>query len=590
MKVLLTAVNAKYIHSNPAVYSLRAYAADWKEHIEIAEYTINNRTEAILADLFQRKPEVIAFSCYIWNWRVIQELLTELPKVLPDTEIWLGGPEVSYDAQKILVQYPGLRGIMIGEGEKTFRELMEYYCTADISKQGNGKAEGAAKAAGVMAQEAQKKASDPLEKIRGLYLPGTGFTGERELTELDSIPFFYQEMHDETETFANRIIYYESSRGCPFGCSYCLSSIDKSVRLRSLEKVKKELGFFLERKVPQVKFVDRTFNCTHEHAMGIWKYLLENDNGVTNFHFEVSADILTEEELELLGRMRPGLVQLEIGVQSTNPETIREIRRRMNLEQLRRVVERLHAGKNIHIHLDLIAGLPYEDYDTFVRSFDEVYKMEPEQLQLGFLKVLKGSYMHEKTGDYGIYYRSNPPYEVLYSRWLSYGEVLRLKQVEEMVELYYNSGQFYHTLKQLENAFESPFRLYERLAAYYEDKGYFVNSPARSYRYDVLLEFAVLADQKREALYRELLTYDMYLREKCKSRPGFARDLTPYREELRRHQTDKREHVEVFYYPVWKSAPEQTEMSQKGPWYVRFDYEHRNPLNHAAAVRIEMIV
>lgn len=590
MKVLLTAVNAKYIHSNPAVYSLRAYATDWKEHIEIAEYTINNRTEAILADLFQRKPEVIAFSCYIWNWRVIQELLTELPKVLPDTEIWLGGPEVSYDAQKILVQYSGLRGIMIGEGEKTFRELMEYYCTADISKQGNGKAERAAKTAGVMAQEAQKKASDPLEKIRGLYLPGTGFTGERELTELDSIPFFYQEMHDETETFANRIIYYESSRGCPFGCSYCLSSIDKSVRLRSLEKVKRELGFFLERKVPQVKFVDRTFNCNHEHAMGIWKYLLENDNGVTNFHFEVSADILTEEELELLGRMRPGLVQLEIGVQSTNPETIREIRRRMNLERLRRVVERLHAGKNIHIHLDLIAGLPYEDYDTFVRSFDEVYKMEPEQLQLGFLKVLKGSYMHEKTGDYGIYYRSNPPYEVLYSRWLSYGEVLRLKQVEEMVELYYNSGQFYHTLKQLENAFESPFRLYERLAAYYEDKGYFVNSPARSYRYDVLLEFAVLADQKREALYRELLTYDMYLREKCKSRPGFARDLTPYREELRRHQTDKREHVEVFYYPVWKSAPEQTEMSQKGPWYVRFDYEHRNPLNHAAAVRIEMIV
>lgn len=590
MKVLLAAVNAKYIHSNPAVYSLRAYAADWKEHIEIAEYTINNRTEAILADLFQRKPEVIAFSCYIWNWRVIQELLTDLPKVLPDTEIWLGGPEVSYDAQKILVQYPGLRGIMIGEGEKTFRELMEYYCTEDISKQGNGKAEGAAKAAGVMAQDAQKKASDPLEKIRGLCLPGTGFTGERELTELDSIPFFYQEMYDETEIFANRIIYYESSRGCPFGCSYCLSSIDKSVRLRSLEKVKGELGFFLERKVPQVKFVDRTFNCNHEHAMGIWKYLLKNDNGVTNFHFEVSADILTEEELELLGRMRPGLVQLEIGVQSTNPETIREIRRRMNLEQLRRVVERLHAGKNIHIHLDLIAGLPYEDYDTFVRSFDEVYKMEPEQLQLGFLKVLKGSYMHEKTGDYGIYYRSNPPYEVLYSRWLSYGEVLRLKQVEEMVELYYNSGQFYHTLKQLENAFESPFRLYERLAAYYEDKGYFVNSPARSYRYDVLLEFAVLADQKREALYRELLTYDMYLREKCKSRPGFARDLTPYREELRRHQTDKREHVEVFYYPVWESAPEQTEMSQKGPWYVRFDYEHRNPLNHAASVRIEMIV
>ena len=521
MKVLLTAVNAKYIHSNPAVYSLRAYAAEYKGCIEIAEYTINNKTEAILADLYQRRPEVIAFSCYIWNWNIIQEILMELPKILPETDIWLGGPEVSYNAQEILEHYPHLKGIMVGEGEQTFLELMRYYCRAEATNEEKP-----------MVCKTVPDA-DSLTQIKGLCLTESGFTGERELTDINSIPFFYEEDSGEMESFSNRIVYYESSRGCPFRCSYCLSSIDKRVRLRSLDKVKRELQFFMDRKVPQVKFVDRTFNCNHEHALGIWKYIKEHDNGVTNFHFEVSADILNEEELTVLSEMRPGLVQLEIGVQSTNSETIKEIRRTMDLDKLRNIVERIHGGKNIHIHLDLIAGLPYEDYDTFVRSFNEVYNMEPEQLQLGFLKVLKGSYMHEKTGDYGIYYRSNPPYEVLYSKWLSYEEVLRLKQVEEMVELYYNSGQFRHTLRILQNAFESPFRLYEKLAEYYEENGYFVNSPARSYRYDVLLAFAIFVDKEREALYRELLTYDMYLREKCKSRPGFARDLLPYKEEIR---------------------------------------------------------
>lgn len=570
MKFLLTAINAKYIHSNPAVYSLWAYAAELKEHIEIAEYTINHKIEAILADLFQRKPEVIAFSCYIWNWQIVQELLLELPKILPDTKIWLGGPEVSYDAQDILARYPQLSGIMVGEGEQTFLELLRCYCRAESEQR-------------IMEMEVNES---NLRHIKGLCLPQYGLTGERELTDINSIPFFYQELAGELDGFSNRIIYYESSRGCPFRCSYCLSSIDKKVRLRSLDKVKRELRFFLDRKVPQVKFVDRTFNCDHEHAMAIWRYLMENDNGVTNFHFEVSADILNEEELELLQGMRPGLVQLEIGVQSTNPQTIEEIRRRMDMGRLRQIVGRLHAGGNIHIHLDLIAGLPYEDYDTFVRSFDEVYRMEPEQLQLGFLKVLKGSYMHEKAGDYGIYYRSHPPYEVLYSRWLSYEEVLRLKRVEEMVELYYNSGQFRHTLKLLERAFASPFRLYERLAEHYEEKGYFINTPARSYRYDVLLDFALRMDSGNEELYRELLTYDMYLREKCKSRPAFARDLTPYKEVLRSLQKDKKEHVEVFYYPVWEMQAERLSVRSESPRYVRFDYERRSPLDHAATVTI----
>lgn len=555
MKLLLTAVNAKYIHSNPAVYSLWAYAAEFGKQIEIAEYTINNKTEAILADLFKQSPEVIAFSCYIWNWSIIQELLTELPKILPHTELWLGGPEVSYDAPAVLEKYPQLSGIMVGEGEETFLELMHYYCFHDRE----------------------------LTDVSGICLPKIGMTGERALTDLDKIPFFYE----ETDSFKNRILYYESSRGCPYRCSYCLSSIDKRVRLRSLEKVKKELQFFLDHRVPQVKFVDRTFNCNHEHACGIWQYLLENDNGVTNFHFEISADLLTEEELCILQQMRPGLVQLEIGVQTTNPDTLREIRRRTDLLRLKKAVERIRAGNNIHVHLDLIAGLPYENYDSFVMSFDRVYAMEPDQLQLGFLKVLKGSYMHEKAEEYGINYRSVPPYEVLYSRWISYEEILRLKRVEEMVELYYNSCQFRHTLKVLETAFEHPFRLYDRLAAYYEENGYFLNSPARAYRYDVLLAFALENDAERAEIYRETLTYDMYLREKCKSRPVFAADLTPYRKELQHFERDKKEHIDVFFYPVWEMDAAKITQRRERPAFVRFCYEKRNPLSHDAEVTVE---
>ena len=566
MKLLLVAINAKYIHSNLAVYSLRAYAEKFQESIEIGEYTINNRSETILADIYRRNPQVIAFSCYIWNWTTVQELLEELPKVMPGRDIWLGGPEVSYEGEKILKKYPHLTGIMTGEGEQTFRELMQYYCLHDRE----------------------------LTDVSGLYLPGKGLTGPREAMDLDEIPFYYR----EPELFANRILYYESSRGCPYRCSYCLSSIDKKVRLRSFDKVKAELDIFLKYKVPQVKFVDRTFNCNHEHALQIWNYLLENDNGITNFHFEISAHILTQEELSVLEKMRPGYVQLEIGVQSVNPETIREIRRTTDLDRLKWAIRKIREGRNIHIHLDLIAGLPYENYDSFVISFNTVYGMEPNQLQLGFLKVLKGSYLHEKILDYGIYYRSIPPYEVLYSKWLSYKAVLRLKRVEEMVELYYNSCQFRHTLQILVRAFESPFRLYERLADFYEEKGYFVHSPSRVKKYEVLLEFACLTDPEKEALYRELLTYDIYLREKCKSRPSFARDLAPYREELRRRERDKKEHIDVFFYPVWDmerlqevemtetaEAVEGIEKPRELPVFVQFSYEKRDPLSREAEVK-----
>lgn len=587
MKFLLTAVNAKYIHSNPAVYSLKAYAGEeFKEVIEIAEYTINQRMETILEGIFERSPDVIGFSCYIWNWELIQELMEELPKVLPEVPVWLGGPEVSYNAEEIMKKYPRLTGIMIGEGEQTFRELVRYY-----------------------AQESKSKA---LNEIEGLMLPG-GRTKERGLTDMNSLPFLYGDM----EAFQNRIIYYESSRGCPYRCSYCLSAIDKKVRLRDLGTVKRELQFFLDHKTAQVKFIDRTFNCDHEHAMEIWRYIMEHDNGITNFHFEIEGDILTEDEIGLLNQMRPGLVQLEIGVQSTNSDTLKEINRFTDFAHLKEVVGKIRSRGNVHLHLDLIAGLPFEDYNSFMHSFNEVYRLGPDQLQLGFLKVLKGSPMQERAGEYGILHTKRPPYEILCSKWLSYRDVLRLKRIEEMVEIYYNSNQFMHTLSFLVLAFPHPFAMFERLAQYYRENGYFTNSPSRTYRYEILLQFAGYADQGKEGLYKELLLFDMYLRENLKSRPSFAAEIeegekrcirefygkeetTPvYLKEYAGYsarQISKMTHMEPFYYPVWMNgeaikeyisvAPIPKEGNSGKRKLVLFDYKKKNPIHADAAVYI----
>ena len=589
MKFLLAVVNAKYIHSNPAIYSLRAYSvqkdSELEKHIELAEYTINQPFQDILADIYARMPDCVAFSCYIWNIGMVKDIVRELAKILPETRIWLGGPEVSYNAEELLEEMPFITGIMVGEGEVTFHELLMFY------RQGG------------------PEDIRGLEQTDGIVFRKRGQEGicrtrDRALTDISRLPFFYNEA--DIGDFHNRILYYESSRGCPYRCSYCLSSIDKTVRLRRLELVEKELQFFLEKKVPQVKFVDRTFNCNHSHAMGIWRFIKEQDNGITNFHFEISADILTEEEITLLQSLRPGLVQLEIGVQSTNPVTIREIRRRMDWERLRRIVAALQEKDNIHLHLELIAGLPYEDSASFRNSFNEVYACRPEQLQLGFLKVLKGSYMHEKASEYEIHYTDKPPYEVLFTKWLPYSQVLKLKRVEEMVELYYNSSQFAHTLPVLEKAFPDPFRLYEQLAEYYETKGYFVNNPARAYRYQVLLDFALSADPDNMTLYRQLLTLDMYLRENLKSRPAFALPLREqqeakekingfYRREecspsfLKEYVEDgynarqmaRMTHIECFTLPVWEKENPQGN-GGGAVYYLLFDYRKRNPLNQEA--------
>lgn len=571
MKYLLAAINAKYIHSNLGVYSLKRYAEEKLAaaggiRIELGEYTINHQMERILQDIYKRSPDVVGFSCYIWNILYVKELVRNLKKVMPGVRIWLGGPEVSYDAEKVLSELPEAELVMLGEGEETFRQLVEL-----------------AERTGADERELQWKKS--LASIRGItYRTEEGnlcTTGPAPLMNLDELPFSYENL----EGLEHRIIYYESSRGCPFSCSYCLSSIDKKVRFRSPELVKKELGFFLERKVPQVKFVDRTFNCKKNHSMEIWRYLLEHDNGVTNFHFEVSADLLDEEELALIGQMRPGLIQLEIGVQTTYPETIAEIRRRMDLEKLAANVAAVNERKNVHQHLDLIAGLPFETLERFQQSFDDVYRMEPEQLQLGFLKVLKGSYMAEMAKTYGIKYQSQPPYEVLSTRWLSYGDLILLKGVEEMVEVYYNSGQFRAVIKKLETEFASPFSLYESLARYYEEKGLTGISHNRLARYEILYDFIrelPAGEGRRSETYRDLLMYDLYLRENVKSRPSFAGDLTSCKEQVK--QFFIKEAAEPLYLRGYEGydSRQLAKMAHLEPMgdgsYVLFDYKNRDAM------------
>ena len=539
MKILLAACNAKYIHSNPAVYDLRAFASEYKEHILLGEYTINQTKDEILKEIYRSGAEVVCFSCYIWNISFVRELIFDLKKILPGTAFWVGGPEVSFDAENFLKEMPQVTGVMVGEGEETFLELARYY----IEKKGT------------------------LADIRGIAFRENGeifHNGWRKVMDLSRVPFAYE----QTEDFANRIIYYESSRGCPFSCSYCLSSIDKKLRFRNLELVKKELQFFLDKKVPQVKFVDRTFNCKHDHAMEIWKYILEHDNGVTNFHFEISADLLREEELELMSRMRPGLIQLEIGVQSTNPDTIRAIHRNMDLKKLEASVARVKSFGNIHQHLDLIAGLPCEDYESFRRSFEQVYRMKPDQLQLGFLKVLKGSSMYHEAQKYEILYKEKEPYEV--TAWLSYEDILKLKMVESMVEVYYNSGQFRKTLSWIETFYQEMFSFYESLGAYYEEKGYEEISHSRLRRYEILLEFLKEKTQLPVNTASQYMVYDLYLREKLKKRPAFAMDQKPYEASVRNYRKankiPKTAHIEVFGDG---SA-------------VLFDYEARDPLTNNA--------
>lgn len=570
MKIVLAALNAKFIHSCLAVYSLKANAAEYKNDIDIEEYTINQKTDDIVRRLYGLRPEVLAFSCYIWNIEQTMRVVRDIRQLLPATRIWLGGPEAFYNAKNLMAQNAEIDGIMLGEGEAVFLDVLRIY---------DGK-------------------GSTFRETKGICFRQDGkvfHTGQREPLELDSLEFACEDI----EPFQNRIIYYESSRGCPFSCSYCLSSIDKKLRFRSMEKIKMELGFFMRLAVPQVKFVDRTFNANKNHAAEIWRYLQEHDNGITNFHFEISADRLNEEQLLILSKMRKGQVQLETGVQTTNPRTLQEIDRKMDLDKVKEATGKIRSYGNIHQHLDLIAGLPYEDYRSFADSFDEIYRLAPDMLQLGFLKVLKGTKMHDNSVNYGIISQSAPPYEVQQTRWISYDEINKLKEVEEALEIYYNSGQFSHSIRGLERVFARPFDMYLRLGSKIREKGP-DKKHARSDYYDLFLQTAVEMDPKKEVIYRELLTLDLYIREKMKSRPALAVDRDPFKEQIKEIYRDREKiepylkgyesydtkqiarmtHIEVFGRDIFKYA--ETAEDDKAQTWILFDYLNKDKISGIA--------
>lgn len=549
-KVLLVAVNAKYIHSNLAVHCLRKYAEIYDSNIEIAEYTINQYTEYIFKDIYKRRPDVIVFSCYIWNIEHVGCIIRNLRKVMKSAEIWVGGPEVSYRAEDFLREYPEVNGVMAGEGEKIFLKMMKRWIENKIE----------------------------LNNIKGIIYRDkeTIITNPHEcIMDLSDLPFPYDNMNK----FKNKIIYYESSRGCPYSCSYCLSSVDKKLRFRNLDLVKKELKIFIDNKIPQVKFVDRTFNCNKAHAMEIWRFIKDNDNGITNFHFEISADLIGEEELELFKSMRLGLIQLEIGVQSTNSDTIREIDRVMNLDKLTYVVNKINSFGNIHQHLDLIAGLPYEDYNSFIKSFNDVYAMHPEQLQLGFLKVLSGAKIQENAKEYGLVYTSEPPYEVLSTKWLSFDDILKLKNIEEMVELFYNSRQFTNALTLLENKYNSPYEMFEDIGKFYESHKLHEVKHNRIQNYEILYKYIKNKFEDYE-IFEQLMILDIYLRENIKSRPLFIKgqDKDNLRKYYHEYKSEgKMIHIEELSINISEWFENKKIVQEKQ--IVLFDYSKKNPIN-----------
>lgn len=560
-KVILAALNAKYIHSNLALrYLSRFQNNNQKHHVETMEFTINQRLDFIAEELFRKQPDVVLFSCYIWNVEMLRQLCPILKKIMPDCVIGFGGPEVSYESETFLRENPAVDFVMRGEGELVFTKYLEHLDAGNPATLGE------------------------IESLT--YRQGDEIFSTPQMHPMDLalLPFPYE---DDFSDVQNQIIYYESSRGCPYHCGYCLSSVENGVRFVPLDKVLLDLQKFLDKNVPQVKFIDRTFNCKKSHAMAIWKYLHEHDNSVTNFHFEITADLIDQETIDFLKTVRKGLFQFEIGVQSTNPQTIRAINRNVDFAALSEIVQQIKDGGNIHQHLDLIAGLPYEDYDSFGCSFNDVYALHPEQLQLGFLKVLKGSMLHQKQKEFEIVYHDTAPYEVLTTHELPYADTLRLKYVEEMVETYYNSGRFLNTLAYLVPLYESPFAFFEALSQFWVGENYHYLGLSKMGLFDVLWRFV---EQNPKVDKRKLqweMKFDIALHEKPKKLPAW---LTVTNEE---QWHDK---VFAFYgnpalwqkclphYKSNKEAIRQTHLEVFGDEKqkaVLFDYGKRDLLGNA---------
>lgn len=570
MKILLAALNAKFLHSSLAIRSLLKYSEKYSEYIHFSEYTINHSEDFVLSEIYKQRPNIICFSCYIWNIEAILRISENTKKVLPDAKIIFGGPEVSYNSYELLKKYDFIDIIISGEGEETFFEICGHFI--DNNKELN-------KILGITYRQNGEVIKNPPQ------IP----------LVLDDIPFAY----DNLDGLSNRIIYYETQRGCPFNCQYCMSSVEKGVRFLSWNRVKSDLDFFLENKVPQVKFVDRTFNCNKNHAVSIWKYLMENDNGITNFHMEIKAELLDDEIIHMLYGAREGLFQFEIGVQSTNNETVNAIKRAGSFEKLSNIVNKVKEGKNIHLHLDLIAGLPKEDYNSFKNSFNDVYSLSPEQFQLGFLKILKGSGLEKDAEKYGIVYREKAPYEVLYTNKLSFYEVLKLKGIEEMVETYYNSGKALNTIRFAEKYFTSPFDFYEKLSEYYIKNDYDKQSHSKAELFFIFYKFAVDSFELSDKLpiVRDFLRLDMLVCDNLRTLPEWSCPINnndtnrkifdffekeeninkyiPHLKGFSPKQLSRMCHIEIFENDIMNISCEKSLSNDNEFTAILFDYNHK---------------
>jgi len=545
MNILLVALNAKYIHTCPAVYSLKAYACSAMSksrqsvRIDIAEYTINDRYQDVLAGIMSYHADILGFSTYIWNVDRVHRLIRDIRRIRGnDVQIWAGGPEATWYPQAFL-RDGGADLCMLGEGEIVFADLVSLAARDPASLR-------ACSLSSVPGLAFRRKGEAP-EAIES--------TGPAPAARLDEIPFLYRDL----SLFENRILYYEASRGCPFGCAYCLSGKEKGIRYRNPETVKAELQFFLDEKVKQVKFIDRTFNANAAFAMEIWTYLRDHDNGVTNFHFEMEAGLMTDEELALLSSLRPGLVQMEIGVQSANPRTLRAVHRSPDLNRIRDVMRFLVRNQNINLHLDLIAGLPFEDLASFRKSFQTVYDMRPNQLQLGFLKLLKGTELFDRRAEYGLICSADAPYEVLKTSWLSFEELDLLHRISDMVEEYVNSQGFRRSLPLAEALFADAFSLFWALADYYREKGYDRNRPSVQKRYEIFTDFI-------EQRMKETQAFPEKQRQKL----------------LEMIRLDKCLHV----HPSRKMLAEGVFDFGDGPQNLCFDYRHCSPVNGEAFISL----
>ncbi|MBC8631398.1 B12-binding domain-containing radical SAM protein [[Eubacterium] tenue] len=497
MKILLTTLNSKFIHTNLAIRYLKQMVKDIEDiNVDIREYTINNELDFILKDIYTNNYNVILFSTYIWNVNDIVKLCNNLKKVKPNIKIALGGPEVTYDSEEAMKKYDFIDYILYGEGELIFRDFTKYLM-GDMK----------------------------IEDVDGIVYRNNDFIITNKpmklLENLDLIPSPYEEL--DKKEYENRIVYYETSRGCPFNCQYCLSSAIEGLRYFSIDRVKKDLKKLIDARVSQIKFIDRTFNANKKFAMEIMKFLMENDNGYTTYHFEVTAHLLTDDMLEFLKDCKEGLFQFEIGVQSTNEKVLDAVGRRDDFKKLSYVVQKIASFRNIHQHLDLIAGLPYEDYSSFENSFNDVFNLGIEHLQLGFLKMIKGTGIRNQADEHEFRYKDYPPYEVLYNKYISYNEILKLKDIEEILEIYFNSKNFVLSMRYIiHNHYkESPFKFFEDFATYFNDNGYFNASQGKNQLYKILVDFYTDKINIETELFKEIVKYDYISLGKTSNVPAF---------------------------------------------------------------------